>query len=70
MYQKALRGLMSKYRRRDGEATRLIDMFNYIRNLIQDMIEIEESTRTQPPKAASKPESKTMSPVPVKRTPK
>ena len=47
MYQKALRGVMSKFgvRRRDQQATKLIDKFNFIRNLIQDMVEIEEATR-------------------------
>jgi hypothetical protein len=60
MYQKALRGLMSKYRRRDSEATRLIDKFNYIKNLIQDMVEIEESTRNQPAKSLTKAEGKAL----------
>jgi hypothetical protein len=62
MYQKALRGLMSKYRRRDGEATRLIDKFNYIKNLIQDMVEIEASTRNQQMATTSKRETKVGSP--------
>jgi hypothetical protein len=62
MYQKALRGLMSKYRRRDSEATRLIDKFNYIKNLIQDMVEIEESTRNQPTKTTTKSDGKPGSP--------
>jgi hypothetical protein len=68
MYQKALKGLMSKYRRKDGEASKLIDKFNYIRNLIQDMVQIEEFTRNpQSARLGTKQESKTMSPVATKR---
>jgi hypothetical protein len=72
MYQKALKGLMSKYRRRDGEAVKLIDKFNYIRNLILDMDEIEVATRSLTPKTAAKPETrrpKSPGKQPPKRTP-
>jgi hypothetical protein len=58
MYQKALSGPMSRYRRRDIEATRLIDKFNFIKNLIQDMVEIEASTRGQPAKTIAKSDTR------------
>lgn len=48
MYQKAKKGSLSNFRRRDGgECSRLIEKFSYIQNLIQDMVEIEENTRGQ-----------------------
>ncbi|OHS92949.1 hypothetical protein TRFO_12128 [Tritrichomonas foetus] len=45
MYQKVKKGLLSKFRRRDGDATKLIEKFNFIKNQIWDMVEIEEQTR-------------------------
>lgn len=45
MYQKVKKGLLSKFRRRDADVTRLIDKFNFIKNQIWDMVEIESQTR-------------------------
>jgi hypothetical protein len=50
MYQKAVNGVMSRFRRRDVEANTLIEKFNFIKNLIQDMVEIEQATLNPPPK--------------------
>ena len=56
MYQKVKKGLLSKYRRRDGDVTKLIDKFNFIKNQIWDMVEIEQQTKNcQTP---SKPDSR------------
>lgn len=59
MFQKAMRGVMSKFgvKRRDQNATSLLEKFNCIKNLIQDMVEIEEAIRTNPQGAVAQTKS-------------
>ena len=47
MYQKATNGILSKYRRRESAARALKEKFNFVRNVIQDMIDIKEAIRCQ-----------------------
>jgi hypothetical protein len=51
--QYAVDGVMTRFWRSDVEAKTIIEKFNVIENLIQDLVEIEQATRNPPPKGKS-----------------
>ncbi|KAH0788899.1 coiled-coil domain-containing protein [Histomonas meleagridis] len=54
MYQKASNGILSKYRRRDNVGDDLEEKFNFVKSVIQDMIDIDEAIRS-PERQTSRP---------------